>query len=542
MKKLLMTLMCVAMVTAMMPTFIFGYTGNTSATLVNNADELLIALEKGEDVVFGSDIKIDPATLSNAYGATGINVKKGQSIDGAGFTLDITGAGGTWDSGISTTGGEIKNLKVTGSFRGVFVNHNSDHSEEVVLDNVIIDGTTYTISCDQGTGQNLTAVNSTFNGWTSYAETIGTVTFDNCNFGEGNGYAYMRPYASTVIANSVFEEGYGIDVVKDLTLINCYVGDTLVTEENKVALLGLGSDPAKTTVKNFETSVGEPEDLPTIDPSTPAEDVEIGTDAETKEVLKELSNEIVDSVLQGEAETDIVVEEHVKDAIRDAYANGEAIKVTTTVTAQTVTEEEIEDTDAVSLIVAKAGEDTVAQYLDLKVIMTVETEDGQVTGEVTELGKELTFTIAIPEALQNTEEGVTREFYIIRVHNGVAETLEVTVNEDGTLSFTTDRFSTYALAYTDTVEEQGDENNETPTPEGTTPDGTVPEDTEQDDVNKEEPKNETSNKTETKDKTETANAAKEVAPDTGNTSNLMVWIAIMMAAAAMAVVLKRREN
>ena len=40
---------------------------------------------------------------------------------GNGHTLDIKGAGGTWDSGINTTGGVIKNITVTGSFRGIFI-------------------------------------------------------------------------------------------------------------------------------------------------------------------------------------------------------------------------------------------------------------------------------------------------------------------------------------------------------------------------------------------------------------------------------------
>ena len=101
-------------------------------TPVSTADELVAALEAGKSVYFLNDIKIDPATMSNAYGKTGINVKKGQTIDGAGHTLNIKGAGGTWDSGINTTGGIIRNITVTGSFRGVFINHNSEHSEKVV--------------------------------------------------------------------------------------------------------------------------------------------------------------------------------------------------------------------------------------------------------------------------------------------------------------------------------------------------------------------------------------------------------------------------
>jgi len=194
----------------------------SKGTPVTNADELVAALENREDVFMMNDIKIDPANMSNAYGKTGINVKYGQTIDGNGFTLDIKGAGGTWDSGINTTGGVIKNIKVTGSFRGIFINHTSTHSEPVVLENVTLEGVTYTISCDQGLNQTLIATNCTFNGWTSYAATLGTAKFINCNFGEGNGYAYCRPYCPTEFVGCTFSAGYTVDETRTtVTFTDC---------------------------------------------------------------------------------------------------------------------------------------------------------------------------------------------------------------------------------------------------------------------------------------------------------------------------------
>ena len=211
--------------------------GNATVELVGgkavaDADGLVATLENGENVLLENDVKIDPAGMSNAYGTTGINVKNGQTIDGGGNTLDIKGAGGTWDSGINTTGGIIRNITVTGSFRGIFINHNSTHSEKVVLENVIIDGTTYTISCDQGTNQGLDAINSTFNGWTSYAATLGEAKFVNCNFGEGNGYAYCRPYAPTEFIGCEFEAGYTVDPRAAVTFENCTLNGVEITEDN----------------------------------------------------------------------------------------------------------------------------------------------------------------------------------------------------------------------------------------------------------------------------------------------------------------------
>ena len=212
-----------------------------------NADALVAALESGQDVVLTDDVKIEPAGMSNAYGTTGINVKNGQTIDGGGHTLDIKGAGGTWDSGINTTGGLIKNIKVTGSFRGIFINHNSENKSPVYLENVIIEGTTYTISCDQGSKNGLYAINSTFKGWTSYAGTLGNAKFTNCYFGAGNGYSYCRPYAPTEFVGCQFEAGFEMDARAAVTFENCTLGGVALTAENLATLVT--GNTANATVK-----------------------------------------------------------------------------------------------------------------------------------------------------------------------------------------------------------------------------------------------------------------------------------------------------
>ena len=176
---------------------------------VNTGDELKAALADNKNVIFVDNITM-AATESNAYGKTAINVKYGQTIDGNGYTFKATGAGATWDSAISTTGGLIKNLTVAQGFRGIFVNHNSTYSEKVVLENVTIQGPTYTMNCDQGTKKGFEAINCTFNGWTSYAATIGSVKFVNCNFGKGAGYKTIVPYTYTEFVGCNFIEGITI--------------------------------------------------------------------------------------------------------------------------------------------------------------------------------------------------------------------------------------------------------------------------------------------------------------------------------------------
>ena len=213
------------------------------AETVTDLSEALVA---GNDVLLANDIAVAKADAgSNGYGATGISQTNGGVIDGNGNDISVD-AWGTWDSAINTTGGTIKNINVTGGMRGIFVNHNSTNNSKVILENVTIDGTVYTISCDQGTNQGLEAYNSTFNGWTSYAATIGAVKFDGCSFGKGQGYAYCRPYAATEFVNCDFAAGYEIDPVAAVRFENCTFAGVALTDANLAELV---SNTAKATVK-----------------------------------------------------------------------------------------------------------------------------------------------------------------------------------------------------------------------------------------------------------------------------------------------------
>ena len=202
------------------------------------------ALENGGTVVLANPFTIDQSE-SNGYGKTGINMTNGGTLDGNGNELGAPGSTGTWDSAINTSGGTIKNIKVTKGFRGIFIK-NSSHNEKLYLDNVTIDGTTYTISCDQGNGLGLEATNSTFKGWTSYAATLGNAKFTDCYFGYGNGYSYCRPYAPTEFVGCEFEAGLVMDPRAAVTFENCTLDGVALTSENLATLV---TDTAKATIK-----------------------------------------------------------------------------------------------------------------------------------------------------------------------------------------------------------------------------------------------------------------------------------------------------
>lgn len=208
--------------------------------------DALADAKEGEVVAMMGDIS-KSETESNAYGQTAVSVNNGQTLDGKGNTLDAPTANGTWDSAINITSGTIKNLTINSGFRGIFINHNSSVTGPVILENVVIDGPTYTISCDQGSNNGLTATNCVFNGWTSYAGTLGDVTFTDCSFGEGSGYAFCRPYAPTTFVGCDFEAGYRLDARAAVTFENCTIDGAPLTSVNLSTLVT--SNIANATVK-----------------------------------------------------------------------------------------------------------------------------------------------------------------------------------------------------------------------------------------------------------------------------------------------------
>lgn len=213
----------------------------------NNVQELKEILKTQGNVVLTSNL--DLVSEKGGYSQSGL-VVSGGVIDGNNNTVDVNNANGTWDCAVYFSGGEIKNIKISGAFRGVFT---AGCNSDLIMDNVVIDDVCYTFSSD-GSNSNYSIIitNSTLNGWTSYTGGYKSVSFSNCRFGRGTGsyqYAYMRPYNDTVFLNCYFEEGYEFDSTQCTSVfINCYYGNKLITQDNVVAFLG--ADASEIVVEN----------------------------------------------------------------------------------------------------------------------------------------------------------------------------------------------------------------------------------------------------------------------------------------------------
>ena len=186
----------------------------------------------GGNVVLGSDIENETADASNGYGATAFK-QNGGTFDGNGYTVGGTGWS-TWDSAIMTKGGTIKNVTINSGMRGIFIN---GLTQDLFIDNVIVDGSVYTISADTAGNHNVVITNSKFMGWTSYASGFKSFSFTDCTFGYGAGYQYYRPYNETSLTNCNFEDGMVLDLRANVTLTKCYYNGELIDQAKFDALV-----------------------------------------------------------------------------------------------------------------------------------------------------------------------------------------------------------------------------------------------------------------------------------------------------------------
>lgn len=213
----------------------------------------------------------------------------------------------------------------------------------------------------------------------------------------------------------------------------------------------------------------------TVDPSKPVIEVtpvlkQEAMDAAVKEavnVVDEVSAAINSEEIIVDSEGKIdklpaalegVVSKETVEAIIEAKEEGKTITVE--VVSEVITREEAVQTaaaDVTKIEAAIPGQGKVAQFLDLTVMIKAVDSAGQEEnlGTLNQLKEEkMTFAIVLPKNLN--PEG--KNFYVLRVHDGVVDKLPATKNADGTLSFTTDRYSTYALVYEEIlVEDEKDD-------------------------------------------------------------------------------------
>ncbi|NCC86569.1 MAG: hypothetical protein EOM05_01710 [Clostridia bacterium] len=123
------------------------------------------------------------------------------------------------------------------------------------------------------------------------------------------------------------------------------------------------------------------------------------------------------------------------DADKTAVANGDNVNIQLIISSVQAPA----DSDKVQ---QSLGSNTLGMYLDISMLKTVGTTETSVHN----LNAPIRITFTIPDNLKGKDT-----YCIIRVHDGVTTVLNDLDSDPNTVTFETDRFSTYALAYSNVV-------------------------------------------------------------------------------------------
>ncbi|MBQ8982456.1 MAG: InlB B-repeat-containing protein [Lachnospiraceae bacterium] len=221
------------------------------------------------------------------------------------------------------------------------------------------------------------------------------------------------------------------------------------------------------------------------------------------------------------AESTLTAEEQT--LIEDALDNGDTVEIDVYLSINDISDD-IAAADKAKVEALAADADQL-EYFDISLYKEI-TIGGvsQGANPLQTLATPLKLTISVPKSFPAVASGYTRTYVVIRLHDGKAELLPATVNADGTISFETDKFSTYALAYTDMKEDTSET-----TTEATTASTTAT----------------TTAAASTSDATTaSAKAEEKTAPKTGDSMPIAVLVVLMLSAAgALAFMdLKKKKN
>ena len=164
--------------------------------------------------------------------------------------------------------GTVENVNIKGAYRCLGDCKAYPMTGDVRIKNVNAEGTLYALSIGRGDKSGSLYVDDcTFRGWVNINK-IKTAQFRNCTFGfdENGKNGYFRCFIDTTMIGCNFEPWvkengsttrYNISFYKStsgvtLTLEDCYVGDTLITQDNVGKLLKLTLTGNKVVVRNTQ--------------------------------------------------------------------------------------------------------------------------------------------------------------------------------------------------------------------------------------------------------------------------------------------------
>lgn len=192
----------------------------------------------------------------------------------------------------------------------------------------------------------------------------------------------------------------------------------------------------------------------------------------------------------------------------------------------------------------KANE-KIGKCLDISLLLTVKDKAGNVVNnneKVSDSQEMITITINVPSDLISNN----REYKIIRVHNGKVKTVDSVWNADNkTITFKTNKFSTYAIVYRDVAgsEVKPSDPETKPSTQETNPESKPSED-----VTKPSESVTSGTESSTQVSTEAVSEAQNIEPgtstQTGDATRLVMWlrIALLSGAGIAGIISKKKKS
>ena len=163
------------------------------------------------------------------------------------------------------------------------------------------------------------------------------------------------------------------------------------------------------------------------------------------DIVREVVNGIIKDVTDGKST--VAVSAETANAIREATEKGYSISATPFFLSSPESSIPWLDRSLIlEFIYKEFGVNfRIGQYLDMSIIMTADTGEGNsiVLGTVRIMNRPITYNYKIPDDLRRPG----RAFYIVHDHDNAVSRIPITDNNDDTLSFEMSSFSTYALVY-----------------------------------------------------------------------------------------------
>ena len=196
---------------------------------------------------------------------------------------------------------------------------------------------------------------------------------------------------------------------------------------------------------NTPSTPSDTPNTPSDTPSTPSD-----TPSTPSDTPSTPDSDKVNVVIKADAGINIKAEVPVSgitftEEEKKEIENGSTVSVSMEVKDVTATVSESDKKLVEDKVKEVLNNGVVGAYLDLTLLKKV----GSLKEvSVTETAAGVVVKLDIPESLKNTDSSVERKYTVVRIHDGVAEALETSC-ENGVITFTTDKFSTYAICYED---------------------------------------------------------------------------------------------